>query len=144
MLHVLANAGVIAGILLLAFELRQNNELLSAQARADREVVRREAGLRYMENPALLSAIVKAKNGEQLTEEEALLLNYANRTALWDWQYVVREYRIGLLDATILPTDTWADLFREEPGMAEYWSKNPGYFEPEFIQWMEENIVNER
>ncbi len=141
-LRILANAGVIAGILLLAYELRQNNELLSASARADREVVRREAGNRYLENPALISAIVKAKNGEPLTEEEAALVAYASRSALWDWQYIVREYRLGLLDAAAIPHDAWASIFREEPGIAEFWSKNPEYFEPEFIEWMEENIVN--
>ena len=35
-LTLLANVGVIAGILFLGYELRQNNELMRAEARADR------------------------------------------------------------------------------------------------------------
>ena len=141
-LQFLGNIGIFIGILLLVYELQQNNELLSAQGRADREVVRREAGSRYLENPALISATVKANNGEPLTEEEAVLLDYASRAALWDWQYIVREYRLGLLDADVIPHDAWTIIFREDPGIAEFWSKNPEFFEPEFIQWMEENVVD--
>ncbi len=101
---ILANIGVIAGIIFLGVELQQNNEFLEAQARSDREAVRRGVFERYLQNPALIEATLKADSGEELTEQEASLVNWANRATLWDWRYVYREYREGLLDETTMPS----------------------------------------
>ncbi len=139
---IFANVGVLAGLLLLAYELQQNNEFLSAQARADREVVRREFFGRYMENPALIRVTVKTRNGEPLDEEEQYLLDLASWATLMDWQYIVREYRIGFLEQDVIPMAGWQRVFLDQPGLARFWSENKHVAEPEFIQWMDENIVN--
>ena len=51
---ILANIGVIAGIVFLGVELRQNNQLLTSQARTTRMEIRKEATNRYLENPDLV------------------------------------------------------------------------------------------
>ena len=48
---ILANVGVIAGIILLAVEIDQNNQALGTQARLERESVLRDARHRRFENP---------------------------------------------------------------------------------------------
>ncbi len=53
---ILANVGVIAGILFLAIELRQNNEALGLQARLERENALRTAFTRDLDNPIMLRA----------------------------------------------------------------------------------------
>lgn len=61
---ILANFGVIAGIVFLAVELRQNNEFLAAEAGADRRDIRRQAAIiRELTCPELRHAIIKAENG---------------------------------------------------------------------------------
>ena len=68
--QTLANVGVIAGIVFLAFELRQNNELMEAEARFNRLTVSREAYNILSTNGELAEIIVKANNNESLTEVE--------------------------------------------------------------------------
>jgi len=139
---ILANIGVIAGIIFLGVELQQNNEFLEAQARSDREAVRRGVFERYLQNPALIEATLKAESGEELTEQEASLVNWANRATLWDWRYVYREYQEGLLDETTMPIAGWQVTFRNSVGLSETWSARKVHFEPDFVEWMEQNIVN--
>ena len=140
--EVIGVLGIIAGIFFLGFELRQNNELLQAQARSDREVVRREAFQRYLDNPALIEATVKARNGEPLTDQEADLLTVSSRATLWAWRYIYNEYREGLLDEAALPIVGWQVVFEDSPALSETWSAEKIQFEPEFVEWMERTIVN--
>ncbi len=53
---ILANVGVIAGILFLAIELRQNNEALGLQSRLERENALITAFTRDLDNPIMLRA----------------------------------------------------------------------------------------
>ena len=52
-LNTLANVGVIAGIIFLAFELRQNNDLLTAQARVKRPNDRRPIAVNTDNRPSV-------------------------------------------------------------------------------------------
>ena len=59
-LTLAANFGVIAGILFLAIELNQNNELLEAEAREARYEFRsRDSNRIFLENPRLVELMVK-------------------------------------------------------------------------------------
>ena len=142
----LANVGVIAGIIFLAFELRQNNQLLEAQARADRRDIAREAGLRQIGNAELRSVTVKALNGQALSDDERYLLDLENQAVLTDWMYIHQEVQFGLLEESAIPAFSWQSGFYERrPKLPEYWSANKdARFPPDFVQWMDENIVNER
>jgi hypothetical protein len=71
---ILANLGVIAGIVFLVIEIQQNNELMVAATRD----AQNQRILNYAEQvyvvPGLAEIIAKANNGEPLTEVEALRL----------------------------------------------------------------------
>jgi len=142
---ILANIGVIAGIIFLGIELQQNNELLAAQARADRRDIHRSANLRELEYPDLFRAKVKTLSGETLDANEQRLIEVNNTAAFIDWQYIYLEYRAGLLQENSIPLPLWRRSFHEyNIGMPQVWSARMDDFDPGFSEWMEENIVNER
>ena len=65
MFAILANVGVLVGIVFLAVEIQQNSEALGVQARQDRQNVRRSIMTRTVDNPELGRALYKAQNGEE-------------------------------------------------------------------------------
>ena len=69
-LGLLANAGVIAGIGLLAFELSQNNELLRNEARFNLLVHRSSEIDEVVQSPDLGELWSKGRNGIEMTEGE--------------------------------------------------------------------------
>ena len=81
---ILANLGVIAGILLLTLELRQNNELMSIQAQATAVSLRTEVWRPTLEQPDIAPLLLKDQRGEELSGEEELRLR-----ALWMRSLVV-------------------------------------------------------
>ncbi len=144
-LGILANFGVIAGIIFLGVELQQNNEFLATQARTERGAISREAGLRMLQNPDLRRATIKARSGGVLSEDERFLLELENEAVITDWRIIYQEYQLGALEESALNIAGWRDAFHvSRPRMPEFWSANKQFNPPEFVQWMDENVVNER
>ena len=75
---LLANLGVILGIVFLAVELRQNNALLAAESRATIVALNTEIWAKVIDTPDVAGLAVKDRSGESLTNAEELRLN-----ALW-------------------------------------------------------------
>ena len=142
---ILTNVGVIAGIIFLGLELHQNNEFLATQARAQRGAISREADLRMLQNPDLRRATIKARNGSVLSEDEIFLLELENLAVITDWKIIYQEYQMGALEESTLNIVGWRNAFHvSRPRMPEFWSSNKQLHPPEFVQWMEENVVKER
>ena len=142
---ILANLGVIAGIVFLGLELRQNNELLTAQGRAVRFESRQGVFEEITNNPPLIQTITKAKNGRPLTEEEQFLLTYFQARVLTNWQYAFTEYQAGFISEEDMGIPGWRFWFHEEiPGMPDYWTRvgTPGRYRSDFIEFLNENVVN--
>lgn len=143
LIGVLANLGVIAGIVFLGVELQQNNEFLEAQARADRRDIGREAALRTLNNPDLRSATRKALNGVPLNDDEAFLLDLENQATLRDWGYLYRETQVGSLELEELDAAGWRRAFCvRAPGLRDYWARTKDTEDPAFVAWMEGTIEN--
>ena len=133
---LLANLGVIAGIVFLGLELRQNNELMSAEARADRRDIARDAALMNLSHPELRRARRKFFDGEELTEDDIDVLNVNNRVGLTNWQYIYLESLQGLLEDDAINVATWQEAFySRNPLMQTYWvqAKEEHRFHPAFI-----------
>jgi hypothetical protein len=151
-ISILANIGVIAGIVFLAIELRQNNELLAAQARSDRVGLRQGDNALLLENPDFASAVMKSVNGEPLTDQENMLVHRYSDYVLINFQNVYAEMERGLIDETSIPIEAWRRNFRNEqwnktngrPNLLEHWQAHQFAYDPDFIEWMEENVVNVR
>ncbi|MCZ6497512.1 MAG: hypothetical protein O6765_02155 [Gammaproteobacteria bacterium] len=96
-LGILANVGVIAGIVFLGVELRQNNELLVAQASFARFSIERERRERVMESPEYADLVIKARSDAPLSESERLRMTVASSDILDSWIWQFRELQAGRL-----------------------------------------------
>ncbi len=146
---ILANIGVIAGIIFLAVELRQNNELLESQTPFNHTRLRMDVGGPLYQYPHLTEIVVKKSDGRALTavEERMLVDVYGNIYSAWEWEF--REYERGRLEE--LPINAYrrsltADLpggGKLNPGLLEYWEFRKGAHSDDFVRWFEANIINE-
>ena len=135
--------GVIGSLIFVAFEIRQNNELLAAEARANRHENRSQNSNRqFLENPHLAELILKSNNGQQLTDiEQYTIERFFNQTLL-DFQFVYVEYQRGQFDEQDLAIAAMKSGFDSNVGMPQYWKgAAKKHFRPDFVQWMNDNIV---
>ena len=140
-INTLANVGVIAGIIVLAVEVHQNNEALNLQARQERAAVRREMMARQVDNPALVRATVKAQQGEPLTPEDIYVLDRQNVYTLVNWATIYAEVEDGVLRDRDIPLSAWRQAFHGDPLMQNTWAGRKINYGPNFVEWMERNII---
>jgi hypothetical protein len=141
--QTLANLSVIVGIVFLALQLQQNSALLASQARATRAQVRLNSLDTALSNPELLQAAFKQLNGEPPTAmEEFILFIDANRSFV-SWQFVYGEFREGLIESADVPVENWRNVFRVRDLQRFWQQKEILGLRPDFVQWMDENVVEE-
>ncbi len=144
-IEILASLGVLAGIVFLGVELRQNNALLAAQARYNL-VVRRADMNTTLNVPYVLDALNKHASGAELTptEQNHVFLASLRFIEMWDWQF--GEFRAGMLKEAELPIAAWRLWFHEEMGVPvpikDTWVERKASLRPDFVQFVEENVVN--
>ena len=150
-LMLAANLGVIAGIILLAVELQQNNvlletqiEFLDAQARASRYQTRQSGQRLAIENPLIGEVRSKYRNGEVIQPHELSYLMSTIEFTIINWEYLWSEYNAGLLDISELAVDGRREAWNAIPNeLREIWLQSYArFYDPNFIEWMEENIIN--
>ena len=126
-------------------ELRQNNSLLAAQASYTQFSVERERRTRTMENRDNLTDIVlRANAGEELTRTERQQLYALDRDTLDAWQWQFRENQAGRLETRFMNIEDWRALWGFSSGIRERYEETLNRRDPEFIQFMEENVINGR
>jgi hypothetical protein len=141
-IQILANLGVLAGIVFLGIELQQNNALLGAQARTSRAQLRLDGLRSTMSNQELLQARLKRREGQPLTPIEQAMLDMDVTGQLVLWQYVHGEFRAGLIDESDIPVEQWRYVISQRPELKSA-LKDPMRIglRPEFVAWMNENVV---
>jgi hypothetical protein len=141
--EIIAVLGVIGSLIFVAFEIRQNNELLAAEARANRHENRSQnANRQFLENPHLVELVLKSNSGQQLTDIEQFTIERFFNQMLYDFQFVYVEYQRGQFDEKDLNISSMKSAFYRNAGMLQYWKEAAEkHFRPDFIQWMNENIV---
>jgi hypothetical protein len=135
----LANVGVIAGIVFLGFELRQNNELMEAEARFNRVTVSTEAYNITSTNGELAEIMVKANNNESLTEVEQYRYLSSQMRFLINMEWIFRE----------MPVDSPERKYAERQIMSvmSYKLKRETFLDrsyqldASFVSWVEDNIL---
>jgi hypothetical protein len=137
-----ANVGVIAGIIFLAVELRQNNELLAADARFNRLQLSWNGWQSLAEHGDLTDLIVAKKNGEILEDSEQQRVDAVSMRILITMEWSYRE----------LPPDSPERLYMRDElqevlsGIGadlRVWESRKSGFDPDFVQWVEENVLSE-
>ena len=139
-LMLAANFGVIAGIMFLAVEIQQNNELLEAEARINQLNTRNTTVNYIVENPAMTEVMHKLEIGENLTPKEETLLVWFLRDLFnrWEWQY--QEYVSGFVQEESLNTDAWDSWLNRSPIIKKVWDGATGVSD-EFRQYLEARIT---
>ncbi len=138
---ILANIGVIAGIVFLGIELRQNNDLMREEAERARSESIREGSTLVVENRELAEILVKESEGDELTAVEGLQLEHYHLRALVGYSISFRQLPTESLEAM---ANYFRRIYQASPAWRRMWDQWGDTFEPDFIQFMEENIVNER
>ena len=150
---ILANLGVIAGIVFLAIELRQNNELLEAEARSTRLGIRLDDYLAPVNDQDLAAAILRRRAGEALSEYDSFLLGRYEAAVLLGIQSTFLEAQRGFIARDSFPVEAWRSQFEGTRSLeAAYWPPLRDFWEAstaegsgassEFAQWWQENVAN--
>ena len=98
MLGTLANLGVLAGILLLAYELNQTRELTRAEIRNSLAESLTAMILNGANNSDLAEITLKAHAGETLTPIERYRFSQQENARMRLWENAHYQYRNGLFD----------------------------------------------
>jgi len=137
---ILANVGVIAGIVFLAVEIRQNNELMAEEAQRARGESVREGYSQLAENGELAAILVKENGGEPLTAVEEVRLGSWYIRGLFGYQTSFQQLPRDELE----PMTSWFRLrYQVSPTWRIVWEQNRSTLHPDFVRFMEENVVSE-
>ena len=140
-LALFANAGVIAGIIFLALELRQNNELLELEAARAVEDRRKSTIDVVLSNPAYLEMMVKDERSLTALEKDQLTL--VGIRILLDHESLYEDMLRGSVDEAyarrVIREVYWRP--RLNYGARIAWPTYKSRADPDFVAWMEQNVV---
>jgi len=146
---ILANVGVIAGILFLGVELQQNNSLLRAQASQgllqNRIYYRQEA----VSNGEVAEFWARVNAGDQLSPADNVRLAFQAEQVILSWQFEYGQYLDGNLTREELPVNAYRVTMKEEGPLADAFRatwKRWGQIEsttlqPRFVAWFNEEVL---
>ncbi len=140
LVQTIANVGVIAGIVFLAIEIRQNNELMEAEARFNRVSVSTEAYNIQSTNGDLAEIIVKANNNESLTEVEHYRFRSSHMRFLINMEWIYREMAVDSPERRYAERQMISSMSHEL--RRQIFLDNIHQFDEGFVSWVEDNILS--
>jgi hypothetical protein len=134
-LSLLANLGVLAGIVLVAYELAQNRALMEAQTRNEVSVQVVDLMRDVSTDPGLANLLRRAASGDPLSEDE--VVQYLNRklAMLRYFENVHYQFRRGLYDEVefLRQQEAWRNWIRRGgPAQQQVWCDWRETFSPDF------------
>ncbi len=140
-IQIVASLGVIGGILLLAYELRQNNELLLAEA-GQRALENRAGTLRGWADDSgdLMQLRLKAVRDDQLTTEEEwrVFSDAGSLFVLWEWEY--QQFESGRL--SYIPVAGYRVTLNRWPYLVDLWNAQLRLvFSEDFARFIDEEVL---
>ncbi len=137
---LIANLGVILGIFFLAYELRQNNELMEAEARLNRTTMAIDAWRATSQNPHLAELREKEKQGETLTSAEVRQIDAEIMAVLVMIEWAFGEHAMDSPEVHQI-REVQRQNFAERPEYGRVWQSRKHSFDAPFVEWMETNVV---
>ena len=139
---IFANLGVIAGIVFLALELQQNNEIMEEQRRFNRLSTVLDSHATIVENTALAELVVKLDeapdplNPTILTPAERYqIIGYGMRILM------NQEWQFRTLPREELPVASMRRKSKEAIWRF-MWHERKAEFDPAFVEWIESDVLN--
>lgn len=147
-LTIATNLAVVAGIIALAFEVNQNTRQLRAQASYNLLLNRTEARLEIVSNPEVAEFWTRIESGESITATDKRRVRASAEIAILKWHWEYSQFIDGSLSLTELPVAAYRRAYHGEydvrlTGIPEAWHGIKDQLRPDFVVWMEENVVSE-
>ena len=144
-ISILANLGVVAGIVFLAYELRQNTLAIQLEAASSFQPNISQILLLLLEDDELADIVRKGTEGERLTGTEEMQLRTFYMSVLRSWQNPHYQYRTGAMESELWDAlrRSLLETLRRDIGLRRYWqSSNHEEFPPEFVDFMDRLMLD--
>ena len=133
---------IVASLIYLAVQVKQNTEHLAAQSRYNNYKGRTDLTLVVSTDNEIFDAYMKHMNGSELTAAEKARFNFYMRSVFTYWEYEFGEYDAGRLVEQEFNPAGKRILFEGfpaiwGPGWAMYKTTAP----PRFVEYMDRNIA---
>jgi hypothetical protein len=139
--QIVANIGVIAGIVFLALELRQNNELMATEGRFNRVSLVAQQFRTLAEDPDLTELRVRAAKGEPLSDVEQRRIEGALMATFLILQWEFGEFSEDSPEVANI-REVQVRNFSTDASYRRFWNDRKEVFSPEFVRWMDEQVVS--
>lgn len=133
--------GIIAGLIFLGFEFRQNNELLELQSGSELEARRYGTVDVVLNNPEYFDLMLKDR--ETLTDEERVRLTALGIRIFLNWESLYESVLRGEVEEEYARRIAAAVYWRPQLnyGADLAWESYKSRASPAFIAWVEENVL---
>lgn len=139
-----ANLAVLAGIVFLAYELRQNTIASQISAGNSLESSLREMELFIAGDEDFAEILSKGISGEKVTSTEQLRLTLFYRAVLRGWQNLHYQFHTGALDEAVWLGQEKAinRTFTADLGLQDYWRANREMYSDDFDELLGSMIIH--
>ena len=136
-----ANMGVIAGIIFLGFELRQNNQLLVEQARYSMLENQKQWAYFISAADSVSDSVMSPDGGIELSKTDKIRRGELIGTLLFMWQWEFEQSQSNLFGQSDVSVEAYKYGWRNY-NIAEVWPEIRGWYSDEFVRFMEEKIAD--
>jgi hypothetical protein len=140
--EIVGIAAVVISLGFVAFEIRQNNELAAAEARQVRTSMVVDAWRVTAVNGELADIRIRDNKGEGISDAERHRIDSHVMSV-----YVVLDWTLQELSENSAEMNQVREVqrynFAMHEGYRRVWKARKSSFRPEFVQWMEDNVVNQ-
>ncbi len=133
-LTLVANFGVLIGIILLLVDLDQNATMMRAQTRHEITSGLVDLLRDVASNDQLAGVIRRAESGEDLSPDELLQYRIRSHAMFRYWEDVHYQYRVGLYDEIEFATQRFAWKSYQPEAFVDVWCSNRTQYSPKFVQ----------
>lgn len=142
LLQIATNVAVLIGLIFVGLELQQNNLIARSQTRTDILSGLTDITIPHMEEYGS-SRMFKARNGEELTEEELYWLQRRYNLLLRYHENIHYQYRNGLFDESEMASyrNNWIPISCNQY-RNQHFNNVKESFHPEFIADVESYLVS--
>jgi len=141
-----ANIGVLAGIIFLAFELRQNTVATQLEASSNFQDSFSEIELFIAGSPGFAELLKKGREGEEISAADELRLWVFYGNILRQWQFTHFMYLSGALNEDIWQANQvrLTQIISEDRGLFDHWQTNKLQFSPAFNEMVKSMTIELR
>lgn len=136
-IEVVGVTAVVVSLLLVVMEIRQNNNLMEAEARYNRLQASLQPNYIVAESSGISLAKVLLTPRSELEPEEQLV-----QSVMWHNTFRIDEWSFRELPRDELPLEDWRRVMTL-PGAQETWDERSNTYDIEFALWFRENVIDQ-